>query len=383
MPPASATIARAKLRAALAIVMLVAAAAPAHGHGLAIYVSTPFSPPDGFQWVAFAAVGALVAVNVVLLRRFRLAGWVGAVTGSVLAVGLSAYLLFTCGVLEHGLSTGPEPGLAWGERPFLGGRWAMFGELFLAWNARGAGLLLVAIVVMCYLVQVSRKGVWELLARLAAAGLVAWLTTWWVRGLAWVWLALVVSGALVCIAAECGRILRLVRFWTLLGANAVVYALCLAPFLWQGVLAGGWGGGYVRQSCEMQLARIGLALIEYGKEHGNRLPTGQSMEEVYPQIEQYIKDTETRYDQPVEVCPMGYLYERRPPDYMWNSMLSGKPFSELAKTAFDFVPIVGCPYHSWLGGGPAIRAGQDLGTDEPWGLIPRYLEHKKEGWSVR
>ncbi|MBM4041827.1 MAG: hypothetical protein FJ290_25295 [Planctomycetes bacterium] len=372
-----------KRRVALLGAALAAVAAPAHGHGLAIYVSTPFSPPDGFQWVAFVCVGALVVANVALLRRFRLAGWVGAVAGSLLAVALSGYLFFTCGDLEAGLSTGPEPGLAWGERPFLGGRWAMFGELFLTWNARGLGLLLVAIVVMCYLVQVSRKGMWELLARLAAAGLVAWLTTWFVCGLAWVWLAFVASGALFCIAVECKELLRRWRFWALLGANASVYALCLAPFLWQGVLAGGWGGGYVRQSCEMQLARIALALIEYGKEHGNRLPAGQSMDEVYPQIERYIRDNETRYDQPVSVCPMGYVYERRPPDYAWNADLSGKAMSALAEARLDFVPIVSCPYHSWLGGGPAIRAGQDLGTDEPWGLVTRYLEYKKEGWSTR
>ena len=100
----------------LALALLPALADVAHAHGFAIYVSTPVSPPQGFEWVFFLSMPLVAVLGALAMRRTE-RSWGGAALRSVLATALFAFVFYRIGRWTAEATTGPPPGLGWGCRP--------------------------------------------------------------------------------------------------------------------------------------------------------------------------------------------------------------------------------------------------------------------------
>lgn len=170
----------------LAILLLVPSRAAAHS--LAVYVSTPVSPPEGFQWVKIAALAALLLLNI-LLFRLRMPGK-GVIWRPVLAVAGFGVVFYGFGVSSANMSTAPPPGLGSPYPVMWGMGWQEIGDLFVRWNVYGLLFLLASVAIAAKLKRWQEK-----------------------------------------------RSIRL-----LLASNAAVYLLFLLPYISTGALAHGWGG---------------------------------------------------------------------------------------------------------------------------------------------
>ena len=347
------------------------------GHGVAIYVATPASPPAGLLWVAYASAAALYLLNVVLLRGLRLTGWQWAIFAPIAAIGLPAHALLTHGRNRAECSTAPEPGLAWGGRPFLGMEWKWIRDLFIEWNIFGLWLLLLGIAGVLFLTRFERRHWCRALLWAGALLFFGWWLTSNFYGGLWTWLTvLTLVGGCAALWSH-PRLLVSWRFWTVLLANTVLYGLCLLPFFAHRTYAAGWTGNYVKRSCERQVAHLACALVRYTEEHDGRLPKARTMSDLVPQLQRYFDDHRTWFTQPLHICPTEYLYERKPQPYRWNPKLSGLTMSDLRNSLYWDEPVLSCPHHELAPELPLLSAF-DFREGRGCPLVRLHLESLQE-----
>ncbi|NQT50602.1 hypothetical protein HQ576_01045 [bacterium] len=353
-------------------------AARSFGHGVAIYVATPASPPAGLEWVAYGSAAVLFLLNVVLLRALRLTGWLTAVLAPLLAIGIPAHAFITYGDMAANRSTAPDPGLAWAGRPFLGMKWKLIGDLFVEWNGVGLWLLLLGIGSLLYLSRFDRSRWPRVLMWTVVLLLLGWwLTPYFLGRAPWAWLIALTTVLACAVFWDQRRLFISWRFWAVLLANAMLYAICLSPFFARGIYAAGWTGNHVRRRCESQVARLAYALVRHMEQHDGRLPQGQTMEEVFPQIEPYIDDHKTSFGQPIHICPTEYLYERRPRAYRWHPKLSGLAMSALQMPQSWDEHVLSCPHHDLAPELPLLNAF-DLRDGRECPLVKWYLKRRRD-----
>lgn len=292
--------------AGLVFAILLATPASALAHGMSVYVSTPISPPDGFQWVAFSSIAFLVAVNFLLLGKLKLAAWSSALLRSPVGIGAFAVCFFLFGVMATSLSTAPPPGLDWGQPVLWGRDWTAVGSLFIRWNIYGLVFLWGGVTVVTKL--------WK---------------DWRSRK-------------------------TLVLMLTNLGA----YVICLLPYILTGAFTHGRPGGYTHDTCQMQISRLGAGLLGYARANENRMPDEISMEGVVREIGPFLTPHEQMLRRPFHACPVSGAFEKKATPYTWNIDLSGKglvEFEELQEPA----PLISCSYH-----GPSQRVYFALFTED-------------------
>jgi hypothetical protein len=123
--------------------------------------------------------------------------------------------------------------------------------------------------------------------------------------------------------------------------NIVLYGVCILPFILSGALAHGWMGGYVTNACDRRIDALEQALIDYAQTHEGRLPVADQMDDLLPQIEGLVSRERIRYSSPIEICPVGAIYEREPKSFRWNRKMSNKALERLDPFESPFE----CPYH--------------------------------------
>ena len=82
-----------------------------HGHSYSIYLSTPVSPPKGFEWIRWLSLTIVLLINFILLWRLRFMHWAWAIVGAGVIALLYGPLFYLYGVLSSSVSTAPPPGL--------------------------------------------------------------------------------------------------------------------------------------------------------------------------------------------------------------------------------------------------------------------------------
>ncbi|MHB0938237.1 MAG: hypothetical protein ACYDCO_14430 [Armatimonadota bacterium] len=309
----------------------------AFAHGTSIFVSTPVSPAKEFVPYAIASLLLLGIVNTMLIRHLRPTSFPLAVLGGLLATALPGFLALQFGRWHTGLSTGPEPGLAWGiASPFYGYGWNDIGYLFLPWN------LLVLLFFLCgtllFIVPFINARPSKTLTHLFI-----WLSIPAILYTVFIG----VSGALML----CG----LLFFWLLtsgfktarkqVGITLIimisVYLICLLPNIVTGAFTHGWTSFRSRYSCEHKLEVLGTALLRYADAHEKRLPEGRTFDEILPKIEPYLDERVEGED--TGFCPSGKAYHRHPLPYAWHANMAGKTLQQL-KALREAQPVLSCPY---------------------------------------
>lgn len=274
---------------------LVLAPSSACAHGFARYISTPVSPPDGFQWVLVGY--PVVAVTVCSIVLWRLCGsrFATALIYSVAVICLASVLFWMFGRFSATTTTAPPPGLGPPSTVFWGFGWSEVGFLFVQWNLIG-----IAFLTCCAFIG----------RRFAGAKI-----------------------------RECRRITLLLTF-------SVAYLIGTVPFAATGALSHGWAGGYVNRACERNLEAIYTAMESYATDHDGKLPTGDNFSEVLVALEPYMEEGRSYYRVPPSVCPIGGAYEKVPEPYHWDRSFSGTTFkATVIRIVDDDQHPVSCPYH--------------------------------------
>ena len=264
----------------------------ASAHGFALHVSTPVSPPAGYELISVVTLLSLVMVNIVLFKALWLAGWIRSIGISLLGIGIFSVSFYFFGVFCTILNTAPPPGLGLRHPVFWGFGWDKVGIIFLGWNILGTLFLLGSIV---------------LLGRL--------------------W-----------------RKLRTQKVLVILSFNIGIYLLGVVPYIATGALTHGWAGSHVRMACDVQLKDLIYALSKYAEKNDHKIPVGESLDELVPKLVPYMKRPKGRSGNPIHLCPLGCALEKLPKPYVWNEKFTGETFdvNELPENAI--IPIV-CPYH--------------------------------------
>lgn len=284
-------------RHALCLFFLLASGGQTFAHSFSRYVSTPVSPPRGFEWLLPASLVAFAVLNIVAFRALlRMRRWFEGVLAPSVAVWIAAYVFYRIGRIAATRDTGPPPGLGPPSEPFWGWGWQEVGALFLKWNAYGLLFLLVGLI---------------LFGRL--------------------WRRPYIRKAPLVLALNIGA-----------------YLVLLIPYVASGALVHGRGGGYVRMDCESQIANLSLACIRYAEQHDGKLPEAKSMYSLLPQIEAYLEPREPWERHPIHVCRYGAARYREPTPYVWNAGLSGEPPPSPILMRDGDTWVISCPYHRWI-----------------------------------
>ena len=274
----------------LAPLLLVFAESIACAHSFAVYVSTPATPPIGYEWVRIVSLASLASTlwlcHWLIAKRTLLNSAITAF-GTVVAFWLAFVL---AGNFAASTSTAPPPGLGppsaiylhWPSRS----HWSLFGF----WNLLGAIFLLCA----CFLV-----------GRL-------WKLTMSVR------IPVVV-------------------------APVIAYMLFLTPFVSSKAITHGWAGGYVMNAGHDQLCCINRACLSYADQNDGRFPVAQNLEELLPQIAEHLERSDSRYGNPITVHPAAWAFEKQPKPFIWDASMSGQDAPELPVWDGSQLPVQ-CPY---------------------------------------
>jgi len=319
----------------LAAVALLVMCGTVHAHGFAVYLSTPVSPPKGYQWVFYCSIPLLVAAATLSMR---LSGrrWRSALWRSSVAVTMSAWLFYEVGRIAAEANTGPPPGLGWAGRPFWGAKWNWIPELFLSWNALGVLFLAPSVALLDSWEQVVRGRKRALAIGIVLAFVYVHLLAWTFQGLWWLHLTvLAAAGAALVIRRRKGA-------WPLLCVT-VVYAACLVPYLASGAIAHGWAGGYVASHCDDKIRLLRQAAIRYALHHEGRLPSAKTNAEFLDAVRPYLKLPGDMDEKDLLVCRAGAAFEAHPEPLRWNAEFAGKSIAELSKLE-EPPRLIVCPY---------------------------------------
>ena len=160
-------------------------------------------------------------------------------------------------------------------------------------------------------------------------------------------------------------------------ANAMLYVVCIMPFILTGAFAHGWVS--VSMRCENHLRRLNYAIMKYAEHNKWILPKAKTFQELKEKIEPYLVDN--NYDV-ITVCPEGGAFFRNPDEYIWNPNLSGKPFSEMVGDIYSLnldnkEPPLQCPYHKLERAKHAFRTAITA-PDSPLVEYEKYLSEKNQ-----
>jgi len=275
---------------AAALAVFVACGA-ADAHGLAIYVSTPVSPPEGvFVWIlpAFlvvcAASGFLILRGTLRARAVPMAACLAGI-GSCFATAGFSLAFRTWGYIAATANTAPPPGPGPPNRVLWGLDTSRALDLFVTWNIRGV-ILLAAV----------------------------WL---WVGALAWP---------------------RDWRRWVAIPLVPVlIYGASLVPYVATGAYAHGWPGSYVWGACERIMQTIKTALVLHVTDHDLRLPDAETLEALYDVlVEEGILEERARRE---TICPVARCFLKDPLPYVWDGQGGGRTTSEIPPDAI----LLHCP----------------------------------------
>ena len=267
----------------------------AEAHGFARYVSTPISPPAGFEWVRWAYIAIAIILGSLFVWSLTKARLLTVTAFVITVIGSGSLALWMLGRFWATQSTAPPPGLGPPSTPFWGFGWGEAGTIFIVWNLLGLG------AIVCF----------ALLGKKLFRGRIG-------------------EASRVRLAAP------------LLGC----YLLGIVPYVATGALSHGWAGSYANRGCERNVKAIYDALDEYVANHGGRLPSASSFSDVFEQLAPYFEEPRTYYGMPADTCSIGGAYEREPKTYEWDLTFNGLPIEEAAKrmTNSSEFPI-DCPYH--------------------------------------
>jgi hypothetical protein len=96
-----------------------------------------------------------------------------------------------------------------------------------------------------------------------------------------------------------------------------------------------------KEACVRRICDLGIGLRKYADDHGGRLPIGNSLSEIMPQLRPYVWSG-LRYKMPINLCPLEGSYEKEPKPYVWNPQMSGKSLDELSQQKPE--KLLWCPY---------------------------------------
>ena len=263
------------------------------GHGFVIYVSTPFSPPEGFLWVLFIYLALFVFGNLAIWRKHKIGGWFQAICDPIFSLIILAAILFVYGFL--GMQNFP---CFWILNPvYWGWRWNL-----------GAILIFSIGNIVCFV------GLMLILYR----------------------------GGKLRRHKSNGNLKRVLKY------NLLIYLVCLIPYIVTGAYAHGWGGIYASMKCDSRIRRIHTAILEYAKEHDMKMPVAESIDDLIAEIEPYLyKDRDIKRKIEI-ICPVSAAFERKAQSFKWNKEMSGKPIKNLLDGSDEIGPIF-CPYHEGSG----------------------------------
>jgi hypothetical protein len=276
----------------LVFAIVLAFVEEASAHGFALHVSTPVSPPAGYELISLVTLLSLVMVNIVLFKALWLAGWIRSIGISLLGIGIFSVSFYFFGAFCTILNTAPPPGLGLRHPVFWGFGWDKVGIIFLGWNILGTLFLLGCIV---------------LLGRLR-------------------------------------RKLRIQKVLVILALNIGIYLLGVVPYIATGALTHGWAGSHIQIACDVQLKELIYALSQYAEKNDHKIPVGESLDELVPKLVPYMKRPKGRSGNPIHLCPLGCALEKLPKPYVWNKKFIGDTFDVNVLPEKVIIPIV-CPYH--------------------------------------
>jgi len=273
----------------------------AYAHGLAVYVSTPVTPPKGWLWLPVLFMIASIVWDWFVLRgRVR---WYNLIWREVLGLVVFFALFYAIGVFTAIMTTAPLPGLGPPHRAMYGLSLLGGGTVFLFFNAIGLLLFIRMKKLICWTLKL------DLRERRA-----------------------------------------------LLHASKMSYILALLPYVVANAMAHGWAGGYVNRGCGRQLGMLGDALIGYAQANGDKLPEAKTFSEMFVAVMPYLDPA--KMEEGIEICPIEDVFNRKPRTYIWNARFSGAALSAYAGQPLD-EPILRCPAVHDVGDTPALYP-QDL-----------------------
>ena len=271
----------------LLAVLLLGIPSFAHAHAIAVYVSTPVTPPRGWLWVPVVFVIGIIILDYAVLRnnvQMRRLAW-----RALALLGIFFFIFFAIGSCAANRHTGPPPGLGPPHKAFYGFSWERVGGLFVFWNLIGLAFLLSA-----------KSFLYRQLG-----------------------------------------ILRSRRAPVLLLGNAGAYALALVPFILSNALTHGWTGSYVQMECRNRLNAMGAGLVRYADAHDGCLPDADTTEEVMRAIEPYLPSGVKEWDERIDVCPAEEAYSRNPRPYDWNATFAGASLDQSTEPDAS-IPVLRC-----------------------------------------
>ncbi len=266
-----------------------------YAHGIAKYISTPITPPAEFIWWLPVSLLLLFVFCFILIHKYFLFGWKKSFLCSIAIIPLFAISFFLFGLFASSITTAPLPGLGGPCPTFWGIGWREGGFLFLRWNIYGFLFLFLSSL----LITNSWKNKTKLKYGIALF---------------------------------------------------LVYSMCLLPYIITGALLHGWTGYYAHSACDRRIKVLTQALIAYMEDNNGQIPDVYDFQEISGIIKVYITYESLPYKTfPLEVCPVGGVYERNPQQYEWNEYFTGKSFQSFDLTDDAFIlngsPFI-CPYHN-------------------------------------
>jgi len=280
------------MKRTLALVALILASAPsvAHAHGFSVYVSTPVTPPHGYEWVRVASLASILVSLFLCHWRSGKRTLRNSVVTALSTTAVFWILFVFDGYAAASATTAPPPGLGPPSAIYWHWRDESHWSLFTYWNFVG----------VAFLVSVS-----------------------WIIGR--VWKLPVRSGIAVLLIP------------------VIVYGLFLTPFVMSKAISHGWAGGYVSNAGRDQLFDINRACFLYAKKNEGKFPVAQNIEELLPQITEHLLQKESRYGNPLTVHPAAWAFKEQPKPFTWNTSMSGKLAPELPIWDGSQLPVQ-CPY---------------------------------------
>ena len=275
----------------------------AYAHGVAIYASTPVTPPRGWLWVPPIFVIASIALDWFVLRkgvppRKFIRQELRSFTWYLLALVLVGLLIQTLGIF---ISV-PVPGFGPPFPAFYGLPPLWPGIVFLIFNVIALAVFLQAKRGLCDGVDLS--------------------------------------------ATPMRR--------ALIGGNVIIYILAIAPYIFAGAMSHGWAGGHIFVRCFHQTHYdIGEALVQYADEHDGRLPEAENFADLITAVEPYIDRDQRSRKKLLDVCPEEAAFSKTPRPYTWNADFTGARL-DVSAESLSGKPMLSCPrghrplYFEWL-----------------------------------
>lgn len=306
------------------------------------FPTTPFMLPRGFTWVMLVFLFAFILANSLLLRLvWPTITWRAAISTTAWA-GVGIALL--CVYLSTQIYRPQIQGLTCGRQVFWGWNWERAKDAFISMNVLsimpviGGALCLAFYNPTTRLLEVGIIGKW--IIGITLVGCFA-LTVFSLEPQPVMVTILYVL--LLCIGAVQASRRFGWRSVAFVGANLLVYLLCLTPFIMRGAFAHGLAPW---MSCNRHLGwEIGSYMLAYTRVHHGQLPTGRSIEAVIDQLRPYSDGMpEWEEGEKPVVCPAGQWLDRNPRPYQWNARYAGTTIAALRKLPKP-VMLVTCPYH--------------------------------------